>query len=138
MTPRPAKRQSFVPPDVKLLSDTLHFTPAVRVGDMIWVSGQVGLTEAMQPADGMEAQARLAFEALQAVLVFAGSSLADVVEFTTFHTDLCAEIDEFMKVKDKYFAGHYPAWTAVGVAELGLPGLCLEMRAVAVAGSGST
>lgn len=135
---RPAKRQSFIPPDTCELSALLHFTPAVRVGNMIWVSGQVGLAGPMEPAKGMEAQARLAFEALQRTLEFAGSDLRDVVELTTFHTDLRAEIEDFMKARDAYFNDNYPAWTAVGVAELGLPGLCLEIRAVAVAGSGAT
>jgi len=135
--PQPAKRQSFVPPDTMELSKLLQFTPATRVGDMIWVSGQVGLSGPMEPADGMEAQARLAFEALKSVLAFAGASLDDVVEMTTFHIGLRAEIEDFMKVKSVYFPDRYPAWTAVGVAELGLPGLCLEIRAVAVAGSGA-
>jgi enamine deaminase RidA (YjgF/YER057c/UK114 family) len=91
----------------------------------------------MNIPEGMSAQARLAFESLKAVLEAAGASLADVVELNTFHTALQRDIQAFAAVKDEYFPRHYPAWTAVGVSELAMPGLCIEVRAVAVAGSGA-
>ncbi|NTZ86901.1 RidA family protein [Burkholderia metallica] len=131
-----AKRQSIVPPPFQPWYDAYHFSPATRVGDTIWVSGQVGLDAQMQPADGIEGQARIAFESLKMILEAAGASLADVVELTTFHTNLQQEMQGFATVKDEYFPSRYPSWTAVGVTELALPGLCVEIRAVAVAGSG--
>jgi enamine deaminase RidA (YjgF/YER057c/UK114 family) len=130
------KRQSIVPPPFQPWYDAYHFSPATRVGDTIWVSGQVGLDARMQPADGVEAQARIAFESLKMILEAAGASLADVVELTTFHTNLQQETQDFSAVKDAYFPDRYPSWTAVGVSQLALPGLCVEVRAVAVAGSG--
>ncbi|WP_261508358.1 RidA family protein [Burkholderia multivorans] len=129
-------RQSIVPPEFKAWYDTYHFSPATRVGDTIWVSGQVGIGPDMQPADGVRAQARIAFECLKRILETAGASLSDVVELTTFHTNLQAEAADFSAVKDEYFPDRYPSWTAVGVTQLALPGLCVEVRAVAVAGSG--
>jgi enamine deaminase RidA (YjgF/YER057c/UK114 family) len=45
-------------------------------------------------------------------------------------------MDEFAKVKDEFFPRDYPAWTAVGVTQLALPELRIEVRAVAIAGSG--
>jgi enamine deaminase RidA (YjgF/YER057c/UK114 family) len=130
------RRQSIIPAPFQAFHDTYHFSPATRVGDTIWVSGQVGIDAEMKPGDGVKAQARLAFEALKAVLEAAGASLADVVELTTFHTDLQRDVAAFMAVKDEYIAPGYPSWTAVGVTELALPGLCIEIRAVAVAGCG--
>ncbi|MCA8256874.1 RidA family protein [Burkholderia sp. AU31624] len=130
------KRQSIVPSAFQPWYDAYHFSPATRVGDTIWVSGQVGLDAQMQPADGVQAQARIAFESLKLILEEAGASLADVVELTTFHTDLQRETEGFATVKDEYFPTRYPSWTAVGVTQLALPGLCVEVRAVAVAGSG--
>jgi enamine deaminase RidA (YjgF/YER057c/UK114 family) len=112
-----------------------HFSQAVRVGDMIWVSGQVGLDENQQPADGVGTQARIAFENLKLVLEEAGASLGDVVELMTFHTDLHGEIADFAVAKDTYFPRDYPSWTAVGVTHLAVRGLCVEIRAIAVAGS---
>jgi enamine deaminase RidA (YjgF/YER057c/UK114 family) len=130
------KRQSIVPAPFQAYYDAYHFSPATRVGDMIWVSGQVGIDADMKPAEGMQAQAQIAFECLKLVLEEAGASLADVVELTTFHTDFHGEIEAFMTVKDQYFPSRYPSWTGVGVAQLALPELLVEIRAVAVAGSG--
>ncbi len=130
------QRQSIVPAAFQAYYDAYHFSPATRVGETIWVSGQVGVDADMNPAEGMQAQAQIAFECLKLVLEEAGASLADVVELTTFHTDLHGEIEAFMAVKDQYFPSRYPSWSAVGVTQLALPGLCVEIRAVAVAGSG--
>ncbi|MBV8683517.1 MAG: RidA family protein [Caulobacteraceae bacterium] len=123
------------PKGTEPLYENFHFSAAVRVGDTIWVSGQVGLDEKMHPAQGMTAQTRLAFEGLKRALEAAGASLADVVELTTFHIDLRGEMAEFSAVKDEYFPANYPAWTAVGVTQLAIEALRVEVRAVAVAGS---
>jgi len=131
------KRQSIVPAPFQAYYDEHHFSPATRVGDMIWVSGQVGIDADMTPAKGVQAQAQIAFECLKLVLEEAGASLADVVELTTFHTDLHGDIEAFIAVKDQYFPSRYPSWTGVGVTQLALPELCVEIRAVAVAGSGN-
>ncbi|MEK0098496.1 RidA family protein [Streptomyces sp. NPDC056121] len=130
------KRHLINPGSTRATYERLHFSQANRAGDIVWVSGQVGIDPAtLQAADGMEAQARLAFEGAKAVLEAAGASLADVVELTTFHTDLRGGVAEFMEVKDKYFPDRYPAWTAVGVTQLARPEFLVEIRVVAVAGS---
>ncbi|MBB5408826.1 enamine deaminase RidA (YjgF/YER057c/UK114 family) [Paraburkholderia sp. Clong3] len=129
-------RQSIIPPPFQAFYDAYHFSPATRVGNTIWVSGQVGIGTDMKAGEGMPAQARIAFESLKAVLETAGASLSDVVELTTFHTDLRGEMEAFSAVKDAYFPARYPSWTAVGVTQLALPELCIEIRAVAVAGCG--
>jgi enamine deaminase RidA (YjgF/YER057c/UK114 family) len=130
------QRKQIIPASMQEMYDGFHFAPATRVGDMIWVSGQVGIDEAMRPGDGMAAQARLAFENLKTVLEAAGASLADVVELVTFHTDLRGDMPEFRDVKDAYFPNRYPSWTAVGTPQLAMPEFLVEVRAVAVAGSG--
>jgi enamine deaminase RidA (YjgF/YER057c/UK114 family) len=61
-----------------------------------------------------------------------------VVELATFHIDLRGEMGEFAKVKDEYFPSNYPAWTAVGVTQLAMEALRIEIRAVAVAGSAAS
>ena len=134
------KRQMINPASVKARHyDQLHFSSATRVGDMIWVSGQVGLDVATgNPGKGMEAQARLAFQNLKAVLEEAGATLADVVEIMTFHIDMRGpDIREFVKVKDEFLPDRYPSWTGVGVTQLAHPDFLVEVRAVAVAGCGS-
>src|SRR5262245_58964203 len=98
MTSQATKRQSINPGATRAMYDALHFSQATRVENMIWVSGQVGFDAAMKPAKDMESQAHLAFQGLRSVLEAAGASLADVVELTTFHTDLRGEMMEFVWV----------------------------------------
>ena len=136
MISQETRRQSINPPATQALYDALHFSQATRVGNMIWVSGQVGIDATMKPADDMQAQAHLAFRGLRTVLEAAGASLADVVELMTFHIDLRGEMQAFAAVKDEYFPDRYPSWTAVGVTQLALPELRVEIRAVAVIGCG--
>jgi enamine deaminase RidA (YjgF/YER057c/UK114 family) len=129
------KRLLVNPKETQPMYDSFHFSQANRVGDTIWVSGQVGIDDEMKPASGMAAQARLAFGNLKRTLAAAGATLGDVVELTTFHIDLRGELEEFANVKDEYIPRNYPAWTAVGVTQLALPELRVEIRAVAVVGS---
>ena len=129
------KRVLINPKNTQPMYDSFHFSQANRVGDTIWVSGQVGVDDNLAPATGIAAQARLAFEGLKRTLAAAGASLGDIVELTTFHLDLRGELEQFTKVKDEYIPRDYPAWTAVGVSQLALPELRVEIRAVAVAGS---
>jgi enamine deaminase RidA (YjgF/YER057c/UK114 family) len=136
MTSEVARREQIIPPGAQPLYDNFHFAPATRVGNMVWVSGQVGIDQAMRTGKGMAAQAELAFENLRQVLKAAGAELADVVELITFHTDLRGDMPEFSKVKDAFFPDRYPSWSAVGVTQLAQPDFLVEVRAVAVAGSG--
>ena len=135
MTQSSNPRAIIVPKAAQVMYDRFHFAQATRVRDTVWVSGQVGVDTEFQPAGGMAAQAELAFEGLKAVLAEAGASLGDVVELTTFHIDLQGDMAEFSAVKDRYFPKNYPSWTAVGTTQLAIPGLLVEVRAVAVAGS---
>lgn len=131
------KQQRFNPPGLTKIAAANHFSSAVRVGDFVWVSGCVGLGPDGKPAAGMTGQARIAFENVSASLSSAGATLADVVELGTYHTDLQRDMRAFFAVKDEFFPKGFPAWTAVGVTQLALPGLLVEIRAVAVVGSGT-
>ena len=131
------KRQSITPAGTEPLYDHFHFAPATRVGDMVWVSGQVGIDTNFVPAAGMEAQTRLAFQSLKTLLGAAGASMDDIVEIMSFHLDLRGEMEAFVKVKDEFLPYRYPSWTAVGVTQLAMPELRIEIRAVAVIGCGT-
>ncbi|SDI46307.1 MULTISPECIES: RidA family protein [Pseudomonas] len=136
MSNQDLKRQLINPPQTQVLYDTYHFSQANRVGNIVWVSGQVGIDANFAPGADITEQSHLAFQALRNILEEAGGSLADVVELITFHTDLQGEVHAFGQVKDEYFPDRYPAWSAVGVTQLSLPQLRVEVRAVAVIGSG--
>ena len=94
------------------------YSQAVRVGDTVYMSGQIGLDPAsMQMVDGIDAQIVRVFENLKAVAEAAGGSLADVVKLNVFLTDLAnfAKVNETMA---RYFSEPFPARAAVGVKEL--------------------
>ena len=94
------------------------YSQAVRVGDTVYLSGQIGLDpKSGQLVDGIDAQIVRVFDNLKAVAEAAGGSLADVVKLNVFLTDL----GNFAKVNAamaSYFAEPYPARAAVGVAAL--------------------
>lgn len=107
------------------------YSQAVRVGDTVYLSGQIGLDPtSMQLVEGFEAQTVRVFENLKAVAEAAGGSLADVVKINFYLTDLghFARLNEIMA---QYFAQPYPARAAVGVASLPRGGL-VEADAVMV------
>jgi reactive intermediate/imine deaminase len=94
------------------------YSQAVRVGDTVYMSGQIGLDPAtMQMVDGIDAQIVRVFENLKAVAEAAGGSLADVVKLNVFLTDLAnfARVNETMAA---FFSAPFPARAAVGVKEL--------------------
>jgi enamine deaminase RidA (YjgF/YER057c/UK114 family) len=129
------KKVLINPPGTEMIYKRMQFSQAVRAGDTVWVSGQVGMDEKGTVAEGIENQARLAFQNLKRVLAEAGASLADVVELVTFHTSM-GEIRGFAKVKAEFIPEDFPAWTAIGIKELVMPQLLVEIRATAIVGSG--
>lgn len=87
---------------------------------------------ALEAVRDPEAQFAVAFETLDAILREAGADLSHVVEITSYHVGISAHMEAFMRVWARYIEEPYPAWTAVGVAELIVPGGLVEIRAVAV------
>lgn len=109
------------------------YSQAVKVGDTVYLSGQLPLDPAsLELAEGIEAQVRLVFENLRAVCQAAGGDLAQIVKLNVFLTDLghFARVNELMA---EYFAEPYPARAAIGVAALPR-GATVEMDAVMVLG----
>jgi reactive intermediate/imine deaminase len=95
------------------------YSQAVRVGNTIWVSGQIPLdpkTQELVKGD-VEAQVRQVFENLKAIVAAAGASFDDVVKATVFLVDL-SHFALVNKVMAEYFREPYPARAAVGVAAL--------------------
>jgi len=95
------------------------YSQAVRVGNTVWVSGQIPLDPSTKElvTGGIEAQVRRVFENLKAIVVAAGASLDDVVKATVFLTDL-SHFALVNKIMAEYFREPYPARAAVGVAAL--------------------
>jgi enamine deaminase RidA (YjgF/YER057c/UK114 family) len=133
----PVTRTVIVPPGEERAYDEWHYAPAIRVGDLIFVSGIPAAR-----GDTYEVKVRNMFERLKRVLAAAGADLSDVVELQTFHATardtetFQKEFAEFSRLHHEYFPSGYPAWTAVGTTALLAPGAVLEMRVVAAVGAG--
>lgn len=81
------KRDAIFPAGRQALYEINRYSAAIRSGDLLFVSGQVGSREDGSPEPVFEKQVRLAFDNLAAVLKAAGCTFEDVVDVTTFHTD---------------------------------------------------
>jgi len=108
------------------------YSQAVRVGDTVYLSGQIPLVpETMELVAGdMRAQITRVFDNLEAVARAAGASLADVVKLNVYLTDL-GHFPLVNEVMAAYFSEPYPARAAIGVAALP-KGAGVEMDAVLV------
>jgi enamine deaminase RidA (YjgF/YER057c/UK114 family) len=110
------------------------YSQAVRLGDLLFLAGQVAWDEKGHVVGGSDArlQTEQAFSNLRAVLEAAGSSLDRVAKLTIFATsrDHLAAIRE---IRHKVFdpVGHYPASTFIVVSGLATPELLVEIEAVA-------
>ena len=94
------------------------YSQAVRAGDTVYVSGQIGFDPAtMQLAEGIEAQIHRVFGNLAAIAKAAGLGLDRAVRMTVYLTDLghFATVNEIMA---QYVGQPYPSRAAIGVASL--------------------
>jgi 2-iminobutanoate/2-iminopropanoate deaminase len=110
----------------------LPFSDAVRVGDQLFTSGQLGNVPGkleLVPG-GIGPESRQAMENLRAVLEANGASLDRVVKCTVFLADI-AEWPAFNKVYTGYFATNLPARSALAASGLAL-GARVELEAIAV------
>jgi enamine deaminase RidA (YjgF/YER057c/UK114 family) len=125
------KSDVVVPEGMEGFYEQFHFAPAIRTGNWLRCSGQLGTDEKFVAIVEPEAQFAQAFENVKRVLAAADLDFRDVVEMTTFHVGLREHLATFLAVKDRYVAAPYPAWTAIGVVDLAVPGALVEIRVTA-------
>jgi enamine deaminase RidA (YjgF/YER057c/UK114 family) len=125
-----AQRDAVFPANRQDLYEKYGYSAAVRSGDLLFVSGQVGSRPDGSPEPDFEAQVRLAFANLEATLAAGGCTLADIVDLTTFHTDPEKQFGVYRTVKrEKFPKAPYPNATAVGVNWLA--GFDFEIKVIA-------
>ncbi|KXG84322.1 RidA family protein [Agrobacterium bohemicum] len=125
-----SKRDAIFPANRHALYEKHGYSAAVRAGDLLFVSGQVGSRDDGSAEPDFAKQVRLAFENLKAVLAAADATFDDIIDITTFHTDPEKQFDTIMAVKATVFSEKpYPTWTAVGVNWLA--GFDFEIKAIA-------
>lgn len=107
-------------------------TPGLRVGDFLFIAGQVARDERgfTVGLGDVIAQFHQAMKNLQAVLVEAGGGLKDVVKLTQWLTDM-ARIDEVLEARRDYFS-FVPPSASLGVTRLANPEHLIEIEAIAV------
>jgi enamine deaminase RidA (YjgF/YER057c/UK114 family) len=124
------KREAVFPPNRHALYEKHGYSAAIRSGDLLFVSGQVGSREDGSPEPDFARQVEHAFQNLKAVLEAAGCTLDDIVDVTSFHTDPESQFERFMEAKSRHFDRKpYPNWTAIGVNWLA--GFDFEIKVIA-------
>ncbi len=93
------------------------YSQAMQVGELVFLSGQLGMDEQGTLVGGFEAQARQIFANLTAVCKAAGGDLQQIVKLTVYLTDL-GEFANFNAIAAEYLNKPYPARAAIGVASL--------------------
>lgn len=111
------------------------YSQSVRAGGLLFLAGQMPVdprTGTVVHEGDAAGQARQTFENIKAVLAATGAGLDDIVELVSYHTNM-ADLGALLEIKAEYLPEDFPAWTAVGVAALALPGQLVEIKVVAVA-----
>jgi len=119
-------------PRSTLAGKPLPFSSAVRIGDILYLSGQMGFRDDGTLAEGMQGQARQALENIRAVLDSAGLNFSDVFHCTVMLADMSQWAD-FNAVYLEYFNVPLPTRSAFGASGLALGGL-VELECQAYAG----
>jgi enamine deaminase RidA (YjgF/YER057c/UK114 family) len=125
-----------VPADSALFGDGKAFkefgyAPAVRAGDLLFISGQIGRKADGSCPDDVGQQVDIVFARTFEILRWVGLTKDDLVEVYSYHVDLPNSVDQFIEAKSRHLTPNFPAWTALGVTALALPQLKIEMRSIA-------
>jgi len=112
-------RDAIAPPGHERATEQYHYSAAVRAGGLVFLSGVVaGLPAAQSGPEAESAAYDRAFATIARILEAAGTNWDHVVDITTYHTDLVAQLPAFAAVKDRYVRAPYPTWTAIDVDRL--------------------
>ncbi|MFF3248723.1 RidA family protein [Streptomyces sp. NPDC002870] len=116
--------------------DEHPYSVAFRSGDLVAVSGRLGVSEpGVLVPGGFEAECAQAFANLDEALRSAGAARGDVVKVVAYLTDI-ADRPRLNAAYQRFFSGPRPARSCVGVAELPYGG-CVEIEALARVGTAS-
>ncbi|MPZ35581.1 MAG: RidA family protein [Rhodospirillales bacterium] len=108
-----------------------HYTDAVRFGNVAFISGMAPFDEkgVLVGEDDVAAQARQVFVNLEKALRALGARFSDVLKVTVYLTDIEDRV-RINPVRKEYFGDARPASTLIGVKELAVPGMKVEVEAV--------
>jgi len=121
----------IIPPGMEAATARFAYAPGLISGGFLFMAGQLGRDNAGEVIADPEAQITRAWENVLTILGAAGSGIGDIVDVTSFHVGLREHMALYKRVRDRFFGGHTPPWTAVGVSELSRPGLIVEIKCIA-------
>lgn len=128
MGAKPGRRREFLLP--ALAAPISHYCDAVRFDDTLYISGIPPLdAKGRVVSEDPAAQARQVFENMKIVLDAAGATFSDVLKVTVYLTDV-NDRTKINPVRQEYFGAARPASTLIGVRELAIPGMKVEIEAV--------
>jgi len=112
-------RNVVFPAGRQALYDINRYSPAIKSNGLLFVSGQVGSREDGSPEPDLQAQVRLAFNNLNAILDAAGCTFDDVIDVTVFMVDPQSRFERIWAVVQEFWGqAPHPTVTAVGVTWL--------------------
>ena len=108
-----------------------HYCDAVRFGDLLFISGvpPTDANGAVVGGDDVAAQTRQVLKNMKLVLDAAGASFADILKVTVYLLDV-NDRSKINPVRQEFFGTARPASTLIGVSELAIPGMKVEIEAV--------
>ncbi len=128
MSGKPSRREEFLLEG--LAPPISHYCDAVRWGDTLYISGIPPLdAQGRVVSEDPAAQAKQVFENMKLILDAAGATFADILKVTVYLTD----VDDRRKinpVRQQYFGDARPASTLIGINQLAIPGMKVEIEAV--------
>lgn len=128
-----AQTSVIVPEGFQATYRDFQYAPAVRAGAMLYLSGVVARVEDGEAS--MIPAIERTFDEIETILSHAGARWSDVVDVTSYMTDLDAQIGPLWQVKGQRVPEPYPAWTAIGVQRLyGGDAAIIEIKVTAYLG----
>ena len=124
-------RDVVLPEQDKPTYEAFHFAPAIRTSGLLICSGQIGTNADGSVPESPHDEFRNAWAAVGRILAEAGLSYDNIVETTTYHVNLQEHLATFMAIRDEVISPPWPAWTAIGITELAVPGARVEIRVMA-------
>jgi enamine deaminase RidA (YjgF/YER057c/UK114 family) len=115
----------------QFMYDNFHFSEATKSNGFLLCSGVIGTGAKGKLPEDIKEEFRNAWASIGRLLTECDISYEDIVEYTSYHVGLQAHMADFMSVRDEFLRAPWPAWTAVGITELALPGAHVEIRVTA-------
>ncbi len=123
--------ESVVTESGQFMYDNFHFSQASKCKGLLICSGVIGTGSDGKVPEDLREEFRNAWTGIGKLLQHCDIDYDDIVEYTSYHVGLHATVETFMSVRDEFLSEPWPAWTAIGISELAIPGAHVEIRVTA-------